>query len=350
MVTPMNGAASVTDVDLKEIPAAVRQVMGDSLRYLYPAALRAVVQAGVADHLAAGPMTPQSLAAASGWAADHLKRVLRLLAMTGVFREDDVGAFHLTTAASLLRSDAQPSMAPLVRLFTSQEYWLPTGQLTDTVRAGSPVNEKIFGARFFDHVAEDKEFASVFHAGMDALSQLEQGPVADSYEFPASGTVVDIAGGLGGMLRAVLTRNPGLTGILFERESVLADHVLADPSIAGRWQTQAGDFFGSIPEGADVYLLKRIIHDKNDDDSVAILRACRAVMSDGARLLIIDPMVPAAGAPPSALVSDVLMMAVFEGRERTEDELAGLLRQARLRLCRVIQTPVSLAIAEVAMA
>jgi hypothetical protein len=340
----------VTDVDTREIPAAVRQVMGDSLRYLFPAALRVAVQAGVADHLAAGPMTPQALADASGWGADHLKRVLRLLAMTGVFREDPAGAFHLTTAASLLRSDAQPSLAPLVRLFTSQEYWLPAGRLTDTVRTGSPVYEEIFGARFFDYLEQDGEFAAVFHDGMNAVSQLEQGPVADSYEFPESGTVIDIAGGRGGMLRAVLTRNPGLTGILFERESVLAGNAPEDPLIAGRWQSAAGDFFDSVPGGADVYLLKRIIHDKNDDDSVRILRSCRAAMSGDARLLIIDPVVPATDAPPAVKVSDVLMMAVFEGRERTADELSGLLAQADLRLCQVIQTPVSLSIAEVATA
>jgi len=340
----------VSDVEPHDIGTAVRQVLGDSLAYLYPAALRAAVRACVAEHLSDGPMTAGQLAALAGVQAEPLRRVLRLLATHGVFREDDGGMFHLTSAASLLRGDAPVSVRSLVLLFTDQMYWLPAGRLEDTVRKGETVFGDLFGSRFFDHLPDDEERAETFYAAMAELSVTEQGAIAGSYEFPETGTVVDIAGGRGGMLHAVLARNPGLRGVLFEREPLVRHHKLDDPALAGRWETAVGDFFTAVPPGADIYLLKRILHDKTDTDSVRILRSCREAMSDGARLLIIDAVVPTDGRPHPSVISDVLMLAVFEGRERTAAELSDLLLTAGLRLGRVIDTPVTLSIAEAVIA
>lgn len=332
--------------DPNEIGAAVRQLLGDALGYLYPAALRVAASANIAEHLADGPRTAADLAELTDMNADHLHRVLRFLAGRGVFREDEDGKFHQTTAASLLRAGSPVSLRNLVLLFTGDMYWLPAGRLSDTVSQGSTVFDKLFGAQIFDHLPTDKAAQELFADAMADLSVLEHGGMAESYEFPESSTVIDIAGGLGGMLHAILTRNPTVHGVLVDRPEILARHRVQDPTVADRFTTAEGDFFTSVPTGGDVYLLKRIIHDKSDEEAVHILRTVRAAMSDTARLLVIDIVVPPGGLPHPNPMSDLLMMTVFEGRERTEGEIAALLSAADLKLSRVITTPSAMCITE----
>ncbi|MGP4091875.1 methyltransferase, partial [Streptomyces sp. KR55] len=235
-------------------------------------------------------------------------------------------------------------------LFTDEMYWLPAGRLEDTVRKGSTVFNDIFGGPIFDHVDGDGEPGQVFTDAMATLSTMEQGAIADAYDFPETGTVVDIAGGLGGFLRTVLTKNPGLHGVLLERETVLRRHRLDDPAIEGRWEAVQGDFFEAVPPGADFYVLKRIVHDKSEADNLRILRAVRKAMSERSRLLVIDAVAPLESVPPSVTLSDLLMLTVFDGKERTEAEFAELLAAAGLTLLRVIPTPGSLSIIEVTAA
>jgi hypothetical protein len=337
----------VISSDPKDIGTAVRQLLGDALGYLYPAALRAAASAGIADHLTDGPLTAEELARRSGVDSAHLHRVLRFLATRGVFSEELDGSFALTTAASVLRRDAPASLRNLVLLFTDEMYWRPAGRLDETVRRGTTVFDEIFGAQIFEHLSKDPAKNELFVDAMADLSVLEHGGIADSYEFPASGTVVDIGGGLGGMLQSVLVRNPGLRGILVDRSEVLERHRMTDPTVAGRFELTEADFCTELPSGADVYLLKRILHDKSDEEAARILRTCRAAMTGRARLLIIDIVVPPAGAEQPNPTSDVLMMAVFEGKERTEDELATLLSAAGLRISRVVSTPSAMSITEV---
>jgi hypothetical protein len=329
-----------------EIGAAVRQILGDALGYLYPAALRVAAGANIAEHLVDGPLTPEELARRSGTHADHLRRVLRFLATREVFREDEEGRFHLTTAANVLRADFPVSLRNLVLLFTGDMYWQPAGRLDEAVRRGNSVFDTVFGAQIFDHLRSDAEGTRLFVDAMADMSALEHDGMAESYEFPAAGTVVDVAGGLGGMLRAVLTRNPGLRGVLVERAEVLARHRLEDETTTGRWEAVEGDFFTAVPAGAEVYLLKRIIHDKSDEDAVRILTTVRAAMSASSRLLIIDLVAPPGGIQSPSILSDMLMLAVFEGRERTEAELAELLAKAGLTLSRVLPTPSAMSITE----
>lgn len=331
----------------------IGQLLGDALAYLYPAALRVAARTGLADLMADGPVPASRLAAQTGADEDQLRRILRFLATRGVFREEADGAFGLTAAASLLRSDSPKSLKPLVLLFTDPMYWLPAGRLDETLRKGSTVFADIFSAQIFEYLAASPEPDELFADAMAALSMIEQGGVVASYDFPATGTVADIGGGLGTTLRAVLVRNPGLSGILFDRERVLARHRLGEPgepgepAIGGRWTTVAGDFYAEVPSGADIYLLKRILHDKTDADCLRVLRACRSAMPETGRVLIIDPLLPEGpGYPASLKRSDVLMMAVFEGKERTERELRVLLDQAGLGLSQVIATPTSLTVVE----
>lgn len=335
----------MAEVDAAAIGAAVRQLLGDTLGYLYSASLRVAVKAGVADHLVDGPLSVERLAALGGVQPDHLRRVLRFLATRGVFREDEDGAFHLTTAASLLRSDSQLAMGSVVLLLTDEIYWLPAGRLDETVQKGTTVYPDIFGAPLFEHLAADEERGRIFHTALDDLSATEHGGIVASYDFADGATVVDVGGGRGGLLHEVLSKNPKVNGVLFDQPSVVAEHRLSDPAIAGRWEIAGGDFFADMPTG-DVYVLKRILHDWDDAACVRLLNACREAMSDQSRILVVDTVVPPGNDPHPSKTSDLAMMIVFDGKERTEDELAELFTQSGLKLNRVIPTPGTLSIVE----
>ncbi|WP_100835548.1 methyltransferase [Kitasatospora fiedleri] len=330
----------------EEIGAAVRQVLGDSLGYLYPAALRVAVRLGLPDLLLSGPQSAEQLAKTVGADAPSLYRVLRFLATRGLFREDGAGAFHLTPAAHVLRSDVPYSVRSTALLLTDRMYWESTGRLEQTVRDGRTAFDGIFGAPLFDHLAAVPEDAETFNRGIADLSVIEQGGIADSYAFPAEGTVVDVGGGPGGFLRTVLSRNPGLRGVLYEQASVLAGHELDDPAIAGRWETAEGDFFSTAPGGGDLYVLKRVLHDWDDEHCLRILRAVRDAMPEHARLLIVDAVVPAGNDPHPGKLYDIAMMTIFDGKERTEPEFDALLAATGLRRTRTVPTPGTVSIVE----
>lgn len=327
--------------------AAIRQVLGDSLGYLNAAALRVAVRFGVADAVADGPKTIAEIARQAGVPARSLGRVLRLLGARGVFRVDPDDTVHPTTASGMLRSDSPLPVRDAVLLFTDQMYWLPSGRLDEAVRNDGTVFGELFGDQFFQYLTTDTERARLVDRAMTAISMTEQGPIVAAYDFPDSGTVVDVAGGQGSFLRTILTANPGLRGVLFDRAEVLASHVLASPATEGRYETVPGDFLVSVPAGADIYVLKRIIHDKSESEARAILRTVRAAMPESSRLLVVDAVVPQGeNLSPSLALADVLMLAVFEGHERDESEYHELLAAENLKLSRIVSTPAALSIIE----
>ncbi|MEU7043271.1 methyltransferase [Streptomyces varsoviensis] len=321
-----------------------------ALAYLHSATLRAAARLGVADHLVDGPRTPDQLAALTGADAGHLRRALRLLATRDVFHEDETGAFGLTPLAQLLRSDAPSSMREAVGMLTDETFWRPAGRLEETVRTGHTVFDDIFGAPFFDYLAGSAELGAAFDTGMAALSDGENAAIAAACPLPAAGVVADVGGGRGGLLREVLLRGPKLTGILYDQEAVVRAHALEGEELAGRWRVEGGDFFTSVPPAADVYLVKRVLHDWHDDDCLRILRACRAAMTADSRLLVIDAVLPRDNAPHHGKTLDVLMMASLSGRERGADDFRRLLTDAGLAMVRVHPTASSLSVVEAAVA
>ncbi|MFF4157112.1 methyltransferase [Streptomyces sp. NPDC001678] len=325
--------------------AGAARIIEESLGFLYPAALRAAAAVGVADHLADGPRTAQDLAAATGADARNLGRVLRLLATRGLFEEDAQGRFHLTAAGDALRTDAPVSVRSAVLMNTDRTMWLPAGEMTRCLEDGTSAFAAIFGMPFFDYFAQDAKTAAVFHEGMAAMSDPENQPIADAYDFPPRATVVDVGGGHGGLLLSVLRAHPDLRGTLFDQPHVLAGHRLDTPDLADHWTLTEGDFFTSVPPG-DIHILKRILHDWEDDQSVTILRNCRRTLAPGGRVLVIDAVIPPGNAPHQAKTLDLLLMASLVGRERTEREFEALFTEAGLRLTRVIPTGTVLSIVE----
>ncbi|MCX5334681.1 methyltransferase [Streptomyces sp. NBC_00140] len=317
----------------------------ESLGYLFPAALRAAAAVGVADHLTDGARSPAELAEVTATDARNLYRVLRLLATRGIVAEDPEGRFRLTATGDALRTDAPHSARSAILMNTDRSLWLPAAEMDRCLTEGTSVFEGIFGMPFFAHFAQDEATAAVFHTGMAAMSDPENEPIAAAYDFPRTGTVVDVGGGHGGLLLEVLRHNPGLRGVLYDQPHVLAGHRLDVEETAGRWSVAEGDFFTAVPPG-DVHLLKRILHDWEDDRCVTVLERCREAMAPGGRILVVDAVVPRDNAPHQAKTLDLLLMSALVGRERTEADFAALFAAAGLRISRIVPTPTVLSVVE----
>ncbi|WP_438484034.1 methyltransferase [Streptomyces sp. S186] len=326
--------------------AGAAHLIEQSLGHLYSAALRTAALHHIADHLAGGPRTAAELARLTGTDPVFLRRCLRYLASREVFREDDHGAFHLTPAAQFLRTKVPGSLRDAVLLLTDDLFVRSSGALDDTIRTGTPGFPQVFGAPFFEYLKGDRRSRELFDAGMAAFSEPMDDLVAGAYPFPEQGTVVDVGGGRGGLLRQVLLRHPGLSGVLFDQAPALEDHVLDAPGLAGRWRAEPGDFFASVPDGGDVYVLKHVLHDWEDEAAVRILSACRRGLAPGGRVLVVDSVPePGNGAHPGKAL-DVAMMTLVTGKERGPRELDELFSQAGLRRTRILPTPTFASIVE----
>ncbi|MEV0390648.1 methyltransferase [Nonomuraea sp. NPDC050643] len=336
--------SEISDTHLSD-REATRHLIDEALGFVYPAALRAVATVGVADHLAGGPLTVAELAERTGTQEGSLRRVLRVLATRGVFEELDDGRVRLTTLGQALRSDAPFPARPAVLMLTDRSLWQSAGEVERCLRQGGPVFEELFGMPFFEYFAHDERAAAAFHSGMAAFSDQENEPIAAACDFPASGVVVDVGGGHGGFLLEVLRRSPGVEGVLLDEEHVVSGHRLDVEEIKGRWRVAAGDFFAEVPP-ADLYVIKRILHDWDDENCVRLLRNCRRAMTPGGRVLVIDAVVPRGDEPHQAKALDLLLLAAFTGRERTEAEFAALLGAAGLRLSRIVPTGTVVSIVE----
>ncbi|MGW1378917.1 methyltransferase [Streptomyces sp. NPDC002446] len=313
-------------------------LMDLAMGHLFSAALRTAAHHRIADRLAEGPRTVEQLAAATDTHAPHLRRVLRYLATRGIFREDAAGAFQLTPAAEALRTDAPQSLRPAVLMMTDELFLQTSAGMPEAVRHGGAAFERLFGAPFFDHLLSDPATRELFDSGMSSVSGPVDEAVVAAYPFPETGTVVDVGGGRGGLLRAVLRRHPQLTGVLFDQAPPLAHHLLDGDELKGRWRTQEGDFFTSVPSGGEVYVLKHILHDWSDDACRRILRACHGAMATGSRLLVVECVLPSGNAPHFGKTLDVAMMALLDAKERTAEEFATLLAANGFRLTRVLPT------------
>lgn len=313
----------------------IRHILGQAMGYMYSGGLRAVALLGVADHLVDGPRDTEELAELTGANGPFLRRLLRFLATRGVFREDEDGRFHLTPHADVLRSDTPNSIRAGVLTVTSDLFWLSTGDFVDAVRRGEPAFDLRYGRSFFEYLTENPETGMMFAEGMASMSAGETAHVVAGYDFPDSGVVVDVGGGRGGLLLDLLRRHPDLFGVLLDHEKVVEGHVLGQLGEDDRWKLVPGDFFESVPAG-DLYLVKNVLHDWNDEQCVRILRNCREAMNTGARVLVVDAVIPSGNEPHFGKAVDIMMLLLASGQERTRSEFEHLFARAGLRLTRVI--------------
>ena len=304
---------------------------------------------GLADRLAAGPRSPYDLAIDIGAEPQALHRLLRGLASLGIFAEDAVGDFALTPQAELLRSDVQGSLRDIALLYGEDWMWQAYGSMMHSVRTGAPAFAKVHGQPLYGYLHEHPRAAAQFNAAMSGNSSHETAAILEAYDFATARTVVNIGGGHGALLAALLRAHPALSGILFDLPSVVAGAapVLAETGIAERARCVAGDFFDEAPAGADLYVMKCVLHNWDDGDARRLLATCRAAMNEEARLLVIERVVPDGNEPSEAKLFDLNMLVVAGGRERTEREHRALFRDAGLALERIAATrsPLSVMVA-----
>lgn len=309
-------------------------------------ALSVVAELGVADHLAGGPRPVGELAEATGTHGPSLARVLRVLVPAEILAEPEPGVFSLTALGDCLRSDHPTSIRATMRIFEGVML-RGLSALDHAVRTGRPAGEAALGAGFFEYLSAHPDEGDVFNEAMTELRRLFVPAVLAAYDFSGVGTLVDVGGGHGFFLARVLEAYPGIKGVLFDLPEVAqgAAAALEAAGLSARSDVVAGSFFEAVPHGGDAYVLSWIIHDWEEEQALAILRTCRAAMGPGARLLLVESVLPERGHDPFGCALDVAML-VLGGRERTEAEYADLLARAGFELSRVVPTMAPLSVVE----
>ena len=297
---------------------------------------------GIADLLAAGPRSAAELAQATGTNAQALRRLLGALGSVQICRLRDDGCFEMTPMGALLRDDVPCSMRAWA-LQWGGEAWQVWANLLHSVRTGESARSHMSGVAGFAHLERDPEAARIFNQAMVDLTRLAAADIVRAYDF-AGKRVMDVGGGYGELLAQILSAYPTARGVLFDLPHAMsrAREHLASRGLADRCEFSTGDFFVSVPTGADAYVLKTVIHDWPDDQARDILRTCRRAMTPGARLLVVERLMPARLEPSAqhrALARvDLHMLVALGAQERTEDEMRGLLASAGLQQVRRIDT------------
>ena len=327
----------MTDMSALE-PAEYLRRLFDDVEFSYLVVMAA--QLGVADLLAFGPRSIADLSAATGVDAQSLYRVLRALASRGLFREEGDKRFSLTPLADPLRQDAPHSIRGQALWSGSDAYRRTWGDLAYSVRTGEPAFDHVYGKPFFDYLAEQPALAKIFNDVMTSDSSDEGAAIAAAHDFSRYRRIVDVGGGHGALLAAILDRYPGPLGVLFDLPDVVetARGAIDRHIAAGRVEKVAGDFSEAVPDAGDAYVLKWIVHDWDDEAAIRILANCRTAMAPAGKVLLVEVVVPQGTAGYDATSLDTAMLVFTGSRERTEGEYLGLLHRAGLTLVKTTPT------------
>ncbi|GGQ38002.1 methyltransferase [Streptomyces virginiae] len=301
--------------------------------------LRAAVRLGVVELIGDGPRTAAEVADAAKTAHQPTTRLLRALTALGLLTEHAPDTFSVTPAGALLAPGHPDSLASFVRMFTDPAIVRAWEHLDSSVRTGEVAFDSVFGRDFFSHLAEHPELSADFNVAMSQVVTDTAAVLPRAFDFSRFTSVTDVGGGSGTLLAALLERYPGLAGVVFDTPHGLAEaaQTLARHGLEERCSLVAGDFFHSVPQGSDVYLVKSILHDWTDAQAVTILRHCRQVLPPGGVVLIVEPVLPeVVGTEDGGVyLSDLNMMVNVGGRERTREDFEGLCRQAALHVTSV---------------
>jgi O-methyltransferase domain/Dimerisation domain len=331
---------------LSEAPTVVLRRLVNG--YQVTQAIHVAAALGIADLLGDGPRASDELAAQTGAHAPSLHRVLRALAGVGVLHEGADGRFALTPVGECLRSDASEPVGGWASYVGAPSHWRSWGALLHAVRTGENAFRALHGTDVWEYRAQHPEEGAVFDRAMTAITLRANQHLLEAYDFSRLRSVVDVGGGHGALVAALLAAHPHMRGVVLDQPHVVerAPAVLEEAGVADRAEVVAGSFFDDVPAGADAYVLKAIVHDWEDAEALRILRRCRAAIPPHGVLLVVERDLGAPNEDPDAKLSDLNMMVGPGGRERTHDQFATLLAEGGFALRATMPTPIGLTVFE----
>lgn len=322
-------------------PNPMQQVMQVASGYIASSALYVVAELGLADHMVNGPRSAAELAEATGANANAVHRVLRLLASLGIFEQQGGETYGLNDAARLLCTDAPGSLRGSTRFLPDPLHFRVYADMLHSVRTGQPAVEKALGMPVFEYLEQNPEYSEIFNEAMTATSVPAANAAIEAYDFKRYKTIIDVGGGHGEVLMSILRACPDSRGIVADLGHVVEGAVgrIAAAGQSDRCQTAACDFFESVPGGGDLYLMKYIIHDWDDERAATILRNIGKAIGDGKGIVVLlEMVVPEGPVPHISKVIDLEMLAMPGGRERTAKEYEELFDSSGFELTRIYPT------------
>ena len=311
-------------------------------------ALQVAAELGIADLIAKTPKIADQLAKTVGVNSDALYHLLRALASLGIFKEGEDGRFENTAFSEPLRADVAGSVREYVINAPHDVFLLAWAKFMDVIKTGKPSFKDVNGCDQWEYFRRHPDVGERFNKHISARTSQVASALLESYDFSQFKKLIDIGGGLGTVLAAIVHKYPQLHGCLYDQSSVIegAKSFLDAKGVLSRCDLVSGDFFQSVPKGFDAYLMKSILHDWQDERALAILRQCRTAMNKNGKLLIIDAVISRDNAPHPGKWKDLMMLVCYGSRERTEEEFRNLLHQADFELKRVIPLPLPDALIE----
>jgi len=343
LAPPVGPGTPVSPIESIRLSKLITGVVGTQLVYI-------AAKLSLADHLASGPKSSTELAQISRVDTARLARLLRAMASLGLVSELQDGRYALAPLGMGLRSDLAESQRDFALMMGSPWHISGWGNIARALDTDVSAFEAVFGETLFEFLDRHPEDSTVFGNAMAFTSRRHAKAIIDAYDFGSAGTVVDVGGGHGQLLADLLGRHPEATGVVFDLPAVAerAKDVFAAAKLSDRCSVVGGSFFDAVPSDGDVYILKYIIHDWDDDRAVTILGNCRRAMRPNSKLLIIDVILPERNAPFAKTWPDIEMLVLLpNGKERTQAEFDQLLARAGLSLVRSLPTRSELSILEV---
>jgi hypothetical protein len=325
-----------------------RMLFGLVSGYQLSQALHVAARLDVGDRLAGGARSSDELAAESDTHPDALYRLLRALAAAGILHELDDHRFELTELGQGLRSDVPGSVHGWALMIGRPMHWNTWSSMIESIRTGENTFRLVHGTDVWSYRAQRPEELAIFDGAMTSMTGIVEAALLDAYDFGRFREIVDVAGGRGSLLAAILARHQSVRGVLFDQPDVVASAGALLDRFGERCRTVAGSFFEHVPGGADAYLLKSILHDWEDAECLAILRVIREGMSEDGVVLVAERDLGGPNENERAKLSDLNMLVNPGGRERSEHEYARLFRTAGLRYVRATPTPAGLSVFEAA--